>query len=180
VRLLLLTALPACVVQEIDLRTPPEPPLVPTCDPGQRFIEGRGCVPCETMPPPLTTCPCGWWEFTPTDLFYCDTPGAYYHCMPCTGDIDDCNAYDPASGTSTNCFLLERCCEDLAEDPDSTPCCADPDILRCALDPGGSGALVGCLPSDCCAPACHPTLEVCDVVASEGNLVCVCNEVIAP
>ena len=182
-RLLLIAALPACLVQEIDLRTPPDPQaLVVTCAADQRFIEGRGCVHCETMPPPLTTCPCGWWEFQPTDLPYCDTPEAFYQCLPCTGDINSCNAYDPTNGRAHDCFLLERCCDQLAEDADSTPCCEQPDLVRCALEPypENAGALVGCLPPNCCNPACHPTLEVCDVVASQGDLVCVCNEAIAP
>jgi len=181
VRLLLLAALPACLVQEIDLRTPPDPQaLVMTCPTGQRFIEDRGCVHCETLPPPLTTCPCGWLAFQPADLPYCDTPEAFYHCLPCAGDIDSCNSYNPADGTSSDCFLLERCCQQLAEDADSTACCAEPDVVRCALEPEQTGALVGCLPRNCCNPACHATREVCAVVASEGDLVCVCNEALAP
>jgi hypothetical protein len=205
-RIAALVVLPACLVQEIDLRSPTDPqPLVETCPANQRFVSGSGCVDCVTMEDPLLTCPCAWAYYQPGPLPYCDAPEAYYVCLPCSGDIDTCNAYDATSGTSQDCFLLESCCDQLAADPGSTPCCEEPDLLRCVIDPAGASGerLVGCQPPDCCqgdpcpggppdcepwqscsagtcTPACHPTLEVCDVIASGGGLACVCNEVIAP
>ncbi len=205
VRWLWCLALPACLVQEVDLRTTTDRSRADRCGDRQRWIHGAGCVDCIAKPDPREVCPCGW-AYEPAGLPYCDDARAFYTCTACTGTIESCGAYDPPAGTSDNCFLLGTCCAQLAEDPDSIPCCREPDLVRCVRDPTAAGApsyLVGCLSAGCCegapcpggdgeceawqtcehgvcAPACRPGVQVCDVVASHGELVCVCNQVMAP
>jgi hypothetical protein len=181
VRLALLL-LPACVVQELDLRSRGDgQPLVVHCEPGHRYAAEQGCVPCRVLDDPREACPCSW-QYEDADLPYCDAPEAFFRCLPCTGDMETCNAYDAATGTSKDCFLLASCCAQLAADAGSTACCQEPDQLHCVIDPGSDpqAARVGCLPPDCCSPACNPSTETCDVVVHGDGLACVCNEVIAP
>jgi hypothetical protein len=178
----ILLLLPACVVQEIDLRGHRDGSLLPEeCDSGHRFAGEQGCVPCRVLGEPLAVCPCGW-QYEAAELPYCDTPEAYFRCLPCTGAIETCNAYDAATQTSRDCFLLASCCSQLAADPGSEPCCQESEELRCVVDPSSNppAARVGCLPAACCSPACDPLTETCDLVVHGEELVCVCNEVIAP
>jgi hypothetical protein len=197
----------ACVVDTVDLRddTAGPSPADATCGWRERLDPRRGsCVPCEyRLPHPLLACPCAW-EYLPADLPYCDAPDAYYDCLPCSGSIAACNAYDAATGTSSNCASLTRCCDELAQAPGATPCCAAGNAFHCVYDAAASSSTdvfrAGCVsepccvgppcpngPGDCaafqtcdaghCTPVCEPGRETCEVVASQGTLTCLCVDV---
>jgi hypothetical protein len=207
----MLLASPACLIQDIVLTTSPEDGGPPSCEPRWRLDPDLGdCVPCEYRTPhPTLACICGF-EWVPADLPYCDDEVAYYECLPCTGTIDDCPAFTPDSsyggiGTSTNCGRLAACCDELALDSGSTPCCGAGTLLRCAVDnpdlPEGA-ATVSCEPeascclgglcpngdTDCrgnpdwqscvdgrCTPACQPDVEECCI-----GCACNCKTVVNP
>jgi len=83
----------------------------------------------------------------------------------CAGSIATCNAYTMVEGVRRvrDCGLLRRCCESLATDPGSTPCCAAAQSLLCFRDAIGGPApcVFICLPATCCESPCTTDSE-CD------------------
>ena len=164
------------------------------CGPGFRVNPDHGaCAPCAVLGDPQELCPCGFRpEAAPFP--FCDSPLAFYVCLrPCRGKLEVCTAYRAEDQSIRECSQFRTCCDDLAMDSSSTPCCAGGTTLICELNSGGLEPLafrcVGntCCESSCvedqdcdtlfqsctngrCTPGCNPDNEFC--AGDEGACTC--------
>lgn len=140
----------SCTVQTIDLRGETR-----ACAAGERHNPETGqCAPCEPLAPNAElACPCGHaWFDAPFPA--CDQALV---CLPCTGDITSCRAFNSASGTTWSCDLLLQCCAALAADPSSLACCPGGAQVVCAPGETDGQYRFSCAaPADCCAGSACP------------------------
>lgn len=167
VMLLLPVSLSACV-RTVDLRAPGDAEPVPgdaTCVVGERVNPNSGeCEPCDYINP-RSVCPCGFIS-SPAPFPACEGPEGTFSCLgPCRGDITACTAYGEQHGqwVARDCEQLRACCDDLAQDVSSTPCCAPHESLLCVVGSGeGDYPFVfRCVDNQCCETSCDDASD-CD------------------
>jgi len=161
--LLVPALLPGCFLQILDLNQSETPDTPIVCGAGQRVDPSSGrCAACTVrMPPASQACLCQV-NYHASPFPYCEGSQANYECLPCTGDVSVCAAYNATTGAVSDCHSLQTCCQDLKADSkkadsNSTPCCTSDTLPYCKPSAGS-----GQLEYYCCAcPACNPTTEFC-------------------
>lgn len=150
--------LPGCFLQILDMDRHETPVAPIVCGANQRIDPSTGrCADCVVRTPAASqTCLCQV-SYHASPFPYCEGDEVDYDCLPCTGDVSACAAYDSATGVVRNCHSLQDCCHALATDSNSTPCCTSGTFPYCKPSAGS-----GQLEKYCCAcPACNPTTEFC-------------------
>ena len=156
----------SCLDQVVDLRRvrstgDPEP----VCGWRERVDPLTGaCASCVVLPVPSETCLCAWASQA-APFPYCDSPDAYYECLPCAGGLDACNDFTAgmiadALGATRDCARLSQCCADSAAHDPAGSCCPCGDVLECVLvpdaDPERNLFAVRCQPDPGCGGTACP------------------------